>query len=259
MTLRRILRNGLLAKMLARARCSKTRKITEALGASNDRNAIYAEMSRFYATRLPAKFVQHRRFFCQEQRGFGEDAFHSMWYRIFSEFKPVDCLEIGVYRGQTLTLWQLLAQEFGYTARISGLSPFSSAGDTVSRYADSIDYLEDTKKNHREFNLAYPEFHVGYSNSDSAKSFISRKKWDLIYIDGSHDYDVVCQDWRISTSNLAAGGLIVMDDSSLYFDYSAGPGSFAGHPGPSRVAKEVARHELQLLGGVGHNNIFRKG
>lgn len=215
-------------------------------------------MKNYYERHLPWKFIQHRKYFSDNQRGFGEDAFHSMWYRIFNEFKPINCLEIGVYRGQSLTLWQLLARHIGYKAEIAGVSPFSSAGDSVSNYLDSVDYLEDTKKNHDAFDLDYPEFCIEYSTSDAAKNFISKTKWDLIYIDGSHDYDIVCEDWKISVQNLAEGGLIVMDDSSLYFDYVAGPGSFSGHPGPSRVAQEISQNELQLLGGVGHNNIFIK-
>ena len=47
-----------------------------------------------------------------------------------------------------------------------------------------------------------------------------------------------------------------MDDSSLYFDYKPGPDSFAGHSGPSKVAKEISQNQLKLVGGVGHNNIF---
>jgi len=49
-----------------------------------------------------------------------------------------------------------------------------------------------------------------------------------------------------------------MDDSSLYFDYQAAPGAFSGHPGPSKVAKEISQKQLKLIGGIGHNNIFMK-
>jgi Methyltransferase domain len=232
--------------------------ITDILANSTNRNSIYKEMVDFYERQLPWKLIKHRKYFSKNQRGFGEDAFHSMWYRIFNEFKPVNCLEIGVYRGQSLTLWKILANQLGYKVRIAGISPFSSAGDSVSNYLEQIDYLEDVKKNHDAFGLDYPEFCKEYSNSQAAKKFISQNKWDLIYIDGSHDYDVVCEDWALSIQNLSQGGIIVMDDSSLYFEYAPGPGSFAGHPGPSRVAKEIAQKELKLLGGVGHNNIFMK-
>jgi len=129
-----------------------------------------------------------------------------MWYLLFSQFRPVNCLEIGVYRGQTITLWQMVARRLGYQARIAGVSPFSSAGDSVSQYSENVDYLTDTKLNHDNFGLAYPEFCVEYSNSETARQFIGSTQWNLICVDGSHDYDIVCQDWDISLRNLAPGG-----------------------------------------------------
>jgi len=231
-------------------------KLNDVLVSGASRNDVYAQMVDFYESHLPWELVRHRRYFSKEGRGFGEDAFHSMWFLLFSEFRPVQCLEIGVYRGQILTLWQLLAKRLGYQARIAGVSPFSSAGDSVSQYSETIDYLSDTERNHDHFRLDKPDFCVAYSNSDAAMQFISSTRWDLIYIDGSHDYNIVCQDWDISVRNIAKRGIVVMDDSSLYFDYKPGPGSFAGHPGPSKVAKEISQNQLKLIGGVGHNNIF---
>lgn len=224
----------------------------------NSRNTVYNTLDDFYLKNLPLKFIRHRKFFEKNRRGFGEDAFHSMWYFLFSEFKPINCLEIGVYRGQTLTLWKLLSNHLKYESHVTGVSPFSSAGDSVSNYSNEIDYLADTKSNHEHFGLQYPEFCVDFSTGEKAQAVISSKKWDLIYIDGSHDYDVVCQDWAASINNLSDNGIIVMDDSSLYFDYLPGAGSFAGHPGPSRVAKEISQFQMKLIGGVGHNNIFKK-
>ena len=222
------------------------------------RKDIYEIMDDFYYQHLPWQFVEHRKYFSKNSRGFGEDAFHSMWYLLFSEFKPVNCLEIGVYRGQVLTLWGLLTKHLNYRCDIGCISPFSSAGDSVSKYIDTVNYLDDTLVNHQYFNLETPEICVEFSTSEKAKLFISQKKWDLIYIDGSHDYDIVCQDFESSLNNLAPNGIIVMDDSSLYFDYPPKEGTFAGHPGPSRVAKEIAQNKLNMLGGVGHNNIFQK-
>jgi hypothetical protein len=245
----------LLPKML---RSYRPAALSEIFLKKLSRNEIYEIMDDFYFQHLPLQFVKHRKYFSKNSRGFGEDAFHSMWYLLFSEFKPVNCLEIGVYRGQTLTLWGLLARHFKYSCNIECVSPFSSAGDSVSKYNNEIDYLDDTLKNHKYFNLGDPKYCVEFSNSDKAKSFISQKKWDLIYIDGSHDYDIVCDDFETSLKNLAPKGIIVMDDSSLYFDYAPGKKSFAGHPGPSRVAKEIVQNKMHLLGGVGHNNIFQK-
>jgi hypothetical protein len=81
----------------------------------------------------------------------------------------------------------------------------------------------------------------------------------VIYVDGNHDYEVALADYKVCRDALAQDGLLVMDDSSLHTDYSPAKFSFAGHPGPSRVVKELAFSELRFLGGVGHNNVFTNG
>jgi Methyltransferase domain len=234
---------------------NEPQSITEVL--TKERNIAYQMLDLFYTLHLPKEFIQHRKFFNNNNRGFGEDAFHSMWYLIFKEFKPQKCLEIGVYRGQVITLWRKLSNFYNYDCEIGAISPFSSAGDTVSKYLE-IDYYQDTINNHLSFNLQLPKFCSEYSTAPSAIDFMKSEKWDLIYIDGSHDYEIVKQDLENSITNLSNGGLIVMDDSSLYFDYTPNKKSFAGHPGPSKVAKEIAQSKLKLLGGVGHNNVFQK-
>jgi hypothetical protein len=49
----------------------------------------------------------------------------------------------------------------------------------------------------------------------------------------------------------------VLDDASLNTTFVPPSFSFAGHPGPSRVAQEFAHRELKFLGAVGHNNLFQ--
>ena len=80
---------------------------------------------------------------------------------------------------------------------------------------------------------------------------------NLIYIDGNHDYEVVKSDFELSMKNLSNDGFIVIDDSSLYFDFQQKKyGGFTGHPGPSKVAKDIAMEKTRFFGAVGHNNIF---
>ena len=222
-----------------------------------DRNKIYNTMDKYFYYHLPFVLIKHRIFFSKNFRGFGEDAFHSMWYLLLSEFKPKNCLEIGVYRGQMITLWSLISKLLNFQINISALAPFKPANDSNSKYLKNIDYLDDTKKNHNIFGLKQPEYFIEYSNSNKARNFIETRKWDLIFIDGNHDYEIVKSDFELSMSNLSKNGLIVMDDSSLYFDFQQKKyGGFTGHPGPSKVAKDIAMKKMNFLGAVGHNNIF---
>jgi hypothetical protein len=222
------------------------------------RNKIYNIMDKYFYYHLPFPLIKHRIFFSSDSRGFGEDAFHSMWYLFFFEFKPKNCLEIGVYRGQMITLWSLISKLLNQKTKIAALAPFESASDKNSKYLDDIDYLNDTKKNHELFNLEQPEYCIEYSTSRKAKEFVESKKWDLIFIDGNHDYEVVKSDFELSLNNLSKNGFIVLDDSSLYFDFTQKKyGGFTGHPGPSRVARDIAMKKMNFFGAIGHNNIFQ--
>ena len=51
---------------------------------------------------------------------------------------------------------------------------------------------------------------------------------NMIFIDGSHDYENVVFDILNYSKMLLTGGYLIMDDSSLYLDNSYG--KFKGHP-----------------------------
>jgi cephalosporin hydroxylase len=217
---------------------------------------LYTYMHHYFHNLCPANVRGHRIYYQQERRGFGEDAFHAMWLTLLREFQPKQCLEIGVYRGQVVSLWALLARNLGFPCDVHGISPFTSVGDEVSVYMRNIDFLEDTLTHHLHFGLPEPTLIRAFSTDLVALKHIRSRRWDLIYIDGNHDYEVALADYEVCKENLAAGGLLVMDDSSLYTDFQPPRFSFAGHPGPSRVVQERAMKELRFIGGVGHNNVF---
>jgi cephalosporin hydroxylase len=222
------------------------------------RNDLHRYMHHYLLNLGPQELRRHRQYYRQNGRGFGEDAFHAMWFTLLREFKPKLCLEIGVYRGQVISLWELIARQLDFPCEVHGISPFTPAGDQVSVYMDGIDYLEDTLANLRHFELPEPTLIRAFSTDPIAVEHIRSRGWDLIYIDGNHDYEVALADYEVCLESLADGGLLVMDDSSLRTDYRPPPFSTAGHPGPSRVLEERAMNELRFLGGVGHNNVFRK-
>lgn len=220
--------------------------------------ALYNYMDGAFRHALPQALVEHRRYFSTAQRGFGEDAFHALWYHLFREFHPRNCVEIGVYRGQTLSLWALLGKLLNYTPFILGISPFSPAGDAVSAYPEHIAYHADTLSNHDYFSLPHPHTVQALSTAAEAKAAMASRSWDLIYIDGCHDYPVARHDFILSYNQLRSRGLIVLDDSSLYLGTIGPPLAFPGHEGPSRVACELGMNLCRHLATVGHNNIFIK-
>jgi len=225
----------------------------------SDPTGYYLDCVRvFHSERFPGPLKAHRRYFLADHRGFGEDAFHVMWWMLFRELRPASFLEIGVYRGQTLSLAAILQREIGISGSITGISPFAPAGDAVSRYREHVDYLADTKANFAHFGLAQPDLVQAFSTDPTAKERVARNSWDAIYIDGNHDYEIARADWDLCAAHVVKGGVIVLDDSALETAYRPPAFATAGHPGPSQVALEVDHARFREIIRVGHNRVFQK-
>lgn len=224
----------------------------------DDPTGFYERCFHFFHTLLPEELRAHRIFFEAGGRGFGERAFHVMWFLLFREFAPADFLEIGVFRGQTLSLAALLARYFNLETFVLGISPFSAAGDEVSEYRRDVDYYEDTLANFAHFSLPAPELLKAFSTDKAAAEVIASREWSCIYIDGNHDYEIARQDWDLCSAHVRMGGLIVLDDSGLTTGYAPPIFATGGHPGPSRLAEEIDRARFREVLQVGHNRVFQK-
>jgi len=224
-----------------------------------DPTEFYERSFHYFHTRLPQPLLDHRAYFEAGGRGFGEKSFHVMWFLLFREFTPESFLEIGVFRGQTLSLAALLARHFKFNCFTQGISPFSPAGDTVSKYQRDVDYYDDTLGNVAHFLLPAPALLRAFSTDKEAVDLIASRDWACIYIDGNHDYEIVKRDWDLCSAHVRPGGLIVLDDSGLGTNYV--PPlilATAGHPGPSRLAQEIDRTCFREILQVGHNRVFQK-
>jgi predicted O-methyltransferase YrrM len=170
--------------------------------------------------------------------------------------KPINYLEIGTLHGANLLS---VADYYG--------KHIDSKLYCIDPWDDYEDYNEYKELQNDHFNIFLKNLNnhpdkdkITYYKNYSHKILptLEDDYFDIIYIDGNHDYDVALADYKICRDSLADGGLLVMDDSSLYTDFKPPGFSFAGHPGPSRVVQELAMKELIFLGGVGHNNVFIK-
>ena len=232
--------------------------LSQSLAKYQSPNEAYQYFYQYFHHRCPQIIRDHRSYFSLDSRGFGEDAMHAMWWLLFLEYKPVSCLEIGVYRGQVISIWMLISSYINNSCNVYGVSPFSNAADAVSNYVADVDYYNDVLKNFSYFNLPLPNLVKSFSTDALAIEVISSQTWDLIYIDGSHEYEVVLDDYHNCKKHLKKGGILILDDSALYLNYDPPIFAFKGHIGPSEVAKEFATKEMDFLGSVGHNLIFKK-
>jgi hypothetical protein len=194
-------------------------KIWQVKKAFPSRNKQYAYFSHYFWHKCPSWVQEHRNYFSKENRGFGEDAFHALWFLLLRDTRPKFLFEIGVYRGQIISLWALISKQPNIPVEIHGISPFSPVGDSVSKYINDVDYYADTLANFRKFQLQEPYLHCGFSTEPSMVEVIKSRKWDCVYIDGNHDYDIVKQDLLNCYQFISNNGLIALDDSALYTDF----------------------------------------
>jgi hypothetical protein len=204
----------------------------------------------------------HRFFVEQNNLGFGERAFHALWKEIISnqpnEFK---FLEIGVYKGQILSLVKLLSDNTHKNIEFYGVSPFNETGDKYSNY-EKTDYIGKIKMIFENFNLDLDiskNLIKGDSTDNNIKEIImSKGKFDVIYIDGCHDYSCVCSDIELSKKIIKDGGFIIFDDASCFKNLP--DNFFKGH---HEVCKSIESNmendnSFKEIITVGHNRVFKK-
>jgi hypothetical protein len=205
-----------------------------------------------------------REFVKSKSYGFGDDAHYIMWREIVNVLpKNFSFLEIGVYKGQVLALITLLTKIFNKKSLIYGVTPLSNLGDKYSVYDDS-NYSEDIINLFKTFSLDFnieKQIFNGLSTDTSIKNKLkSLPLFDLIYIDGGHDYDVVVSDINFAKTIIKIDGYIVTDDSSCYKEDIKGFGIFLGHEEVSNAVRDFLENDNNFIevGFVGHNRIFKK-
>ena len=207
--------------------------------------------------------IEHRRYVKQNNLGYGEDPFHVIWREIVKNSpNNFNFLEIGVYKGQILSLIKLLSKIYEKNGKILGVSPFNGAGDKYSNY-DSVDYLNTIQALFNQFNLELninDEIIQGSSIDDNIKTEIkNRGIFDIIYIDGCHDYDCVISDINLMKEITKIGSYIVMDDASCYKPINR-IGAHLGHSDVCNAIRDFIENDncFEEVICVGHNRVFKK-
>ncbi len=225
--------------------------------AENRHEVIYREFEKNIMTKQPALAEVF-----SATEGFGDLPFSWNWFlTVLAAPRAFSFLEIGVYKGRVLALIQLLASAMGKLPLIVGATPLSTTGDKYSTY-ENVDYLAAIKDSFkRSKNAGFENTHIvnGFSqNPETVKDAASWGPFDILFIDGCHDYDIVCQDIDNYLPQLKPGGILVMDDASLYIDRPYG--RFHGHPDVGRAIKDKidGRSDIEHLYAVGHNRVWRK-
>jgi hypothetical protein len=200
------------------------------------------ERFRGYVDATPA-LKAHRDLCEREVYGFGDRSFHWLWKLLYDEL-PHDFkfLEIGVYKGQVVSLLRLLAGPA--RGRIYGITPLSAFSGVTGQFYDypTTDYRQHIATLHNIFDLQQPEL-LPLDSTDpvAVMQAQARGPFDAVYIDGCHEYAYVEQDLRNYAPLVKRGGFLVMDDASC--DLQMPFGYFCGVQDVTRaLADHMQKH-----------------
>jgi len=209
-----------------------------------------------------AELLEHRTYIERNAYGMGERCFHQLWKIIIDSMpKNFTFLEVGVYKGQVLSLIKLLANRTGRECGRVGVTLLNSfAGDTgeFPDYPDE-DYDEYIKTLHRHFGLGQPWLVVGDSTDPKVQqATVTYGPFDIVYIDGCHEYSYVLKDLLFYPTLVRPGGLLVVDDASCYLRQPFG--FFQGIEPVCRAVRTVIETDPQWehVLSVVHNRVWRK-
>ena len=203
-------------------------------------------------------------------KGFGIEALHYMWVLLVNDvhakFGRVKFLDIGVFKGQTLSLIPAICNWKKYECEFVGVTPLTNQGDKYSNYP-RCNYEEEIVHNSAKFGVSVKPNNLIKGLSGMVQNTIrGRGPFNLIFIDGSHDYHDVISDIQLSKDIVEVGGYIVVDDASCNLDmpdkfYSGGNRvSRWGWEDVSRAVEEelVTDTRYKEVFAVGHDRIFRR-
>lgn len=196
------------------------------------------------------KLCDHRDF-VEKGYGFGERSFWWLWKLLCDEQESgFSFLEIGVYKGATLSLVKLLRPD----ATVHGVTPLSPEGG----YGES-DYMNDIKTLHEYFGQDIPAIIHGSSHEKWVIQTVrDMGKWDIVYIDGDHSYEGCLADLTDYSPSVRVGGYLVMDDSNTNLDMPWG--YFRGHKEvtEAKLTWLKTQTDFEFVCNVVHISVFRR-
>lgn len=194
----------------------------------------------------------------EHKHGYGDRPLYWMWHEIIKEVPPfATCLEIGVFKGQTLAIWGQLSRLLSKPLKIYGVTPLESTMDSYTVHPED-DYKARIDEIHDAFKLPHPHIITGLSQEVVN---LTPRPLDVLFIDGSHDEEDVRKDIELYTPRVARRGFVIFDDANCYLGLKTDDEMwYTGLEQVSLVVDEFERHNpsFENVGIVGHNRVFRR-
>lgn len=224
----------------------------------------------------------HRRHVEAGELGFGDPAFHALWAQLLAaaraRFGRLDVLEVGVFKGQVISLWALLAKLHDWPVRIHAITPL--AGQPLPRFGwwrsllyrvnprfreriksgdfyAAEDYEAIVRAHFAHHGLDFDQVRLvrGLSTAPAVRAAVAHDRFHVIYIDGDHTYAGACADIQHYAPKVIAGGWLVMDDAA--FD-QPGTSFWKGYETVARSCLLLPALGFKNVLNVGHNRVFER-
>lgn len=200
----------------------------------------------------------HRDWVEFNQYGFGDRPFHYVWKMLVDQM-PHDFsfLEIGVFKGQVLSLVALLAQREKKDAAIFGITTLTNTPDKRCSYPIG-DYLNWIMSIYSKFGLPWETtLWDGESNEPDVVAEATARIFDIVYIDGGHDYETIAHDLKTYGPRTKPEGFLVIDDSSNLLNIGS---CWPGLEEVSQAVRDILEPDTRFrhLFACGHLRVFQR-
>lgn len=227
----------------------------------------YIFRSFFELVNIDPELKKHRDIVEQQNLGYGDRPYTFLW-KLIVEQLPVGFkfLEIGIFKGATISLVSLLNKRYNKNGQIYGITPLNPSDDEFSKHDPNCNYEECIQMQYYLNGLDLKDTTIieGLSNDPKVleTTFKLIDGLDALYIDGNHDYPVVVNDIRQYTPLLKSGGLLVMDDACLDLQIPDGliRMNWKGMESVTKAVREElhSNENFEFIFSCGHNKVFRK-
>ena len=225
---------------------------------------------------------KHRDWVEENHWGYGDRAFHAMWLLLLEDLAArvsrAKALEIGVFKGQVISLWALIARRLEWTLQITALSPFKGQLKSGARWRHRLrkilnpwyrhqsrvgnlqprdDYLRRNREIFAAFELDFRWVRAIRSRSTDPQTVrnLADERFHLIYIDGDHTYEGALFDIETYGPLVEPGGFLVVDDGGCSLP---GEAFFKGFETVSRACEAIPSLGFSNIWNVGHNRIYER-
>jgi len=174
-------------------------------------------------------------------------------------------LEIGVFKGQTVNLVSLLNEFHHKKGLVYGITPLDNTGKPGEHPVDDYEYR--IGQIYQRFGLDMSDLMIieGLSTNPAVVETANELgPYDILYIDGGHDYETVLSDLQKYTPMVKPHGYVVVDDASCDLNIPDGliRMDWKGIPEVCEAVNSffpfTSAGRFEHLFAVGHNRVWRK-